>query len=180
MDFGLVVRRTWPALCLLAFSALGGEEAKEAPKRNEWHGVLGCAKCMFAAETKAESHAAALKVGNEVYYLKAGDQVPGAVKDYLARVEQDRLKGEYLVRGEESESEGRKWITVTSLVAKPLPQSPATVAATKRSSGSSSSSSSSGGASGGGQAEEDPDNPDVPPKARHGRKYGRKGGDEGG
>lgn len=131
------------------------EKVADAPAEpaNEWHGTVGCAKCDFADSSGAEECLPSVKTANGIYLLKAGAGAPPAVKEFLARIQEKEMIGDYLIKGELTELDGKKWVAVSSMVAKPLPKTTATLSLNRKK-----NSSGAGGAAadqgGGGGADE--------------------------
>lgn len=115
--------RLFIALFLFAFLAppQAFPEDKPVPVAQtptEWHGVLGCAKC---DHKNSDECLPSIKT-DTLFLLKPGLSAPPAIKDFLERVQNGEMKGEFLLKGELSESNGKKWIAVASMIAKPLPE----------------------------------------------------------
>lgn len=110
------------------------EKAADTPAlpANEWHGTVGCAKCDFGDTTSAEECQPAVKTADGVFILKAAASAPPAVKEYLVRIQNKEMIGEYLIKGEKSELDGKKFVAVTSMVAKPLPKPTATLSLNRK------------------------------------------------
>lgn len=114
-----------------------GEKTADAPAApaNEWHGTVGCAKCDFVDRTNSEECLPAVKTFDGAYLLKPAPAAPPAVKEFLVRIQNKEMIGDYLIKGETTEADGKKWVMVTSMVAKPLPKATATLATTRKKSG---------------------------------------------
>lgn len=65
-----------------ALFVLAGTQAFGADEAKEIKGSAGCAKCCFNTGTAC---AAAVKVGDNVYTLKASDKADAATKDAIAK-----------------------------------------------------------------------------------------------
>lgn len=116
-----------------------GDKTAEAPAlpAPAWHGTVGCAKCTFE-DTSLTECAAAVKTADRVYLLKPGPTAPPAVKEYLVRIQNQEMIGAYLIKGEKTELDGKTYVAVSTMVAKPLPKSTSTLSLnrTNRSQGS--------------------------------------------
>ena len=86
-------------------------------KTSEWTGTVGCAHCNYAEATKAKECAAAFKVGDTIYCLKASEKADDATKEKIKNYKKD-LKGDFTVKGTSSEADGKKWIVADSIAAK--------------------------------------------------------------
>jgi hypothetical protein len=102
----------------LVFAVMAWTARAADPTPKEFTGTVGCAKCDYATQTKAEKCAPVLKVGDDVYFLKLPETAAPTLKDELVQVEKGKLKGDYTVLGVASEEGGKTWITVTSLTQK--------------------------------------------------------------
>jgi hypothetical protein len=60
------------------------------------------------------------------------------VKEYLVRIQNQEMIGAYLIKGEKTELDGKTYVAVSTMVAKPLPKSTSTLSLnrTNRSQGS--------------------------------------------
>lgn len=83
----------------------------------EWSGTVGCMHCNFEAATKAKDCAAALKVGEVVYCLKASEKADEATKAKVTKYKTE-LKGDFTVKGTLVEEKGVKWVVADSITAK--------------------------------------------------------------
>lgn len=102
------------ALAVVVLLLPGALRAGEAAADKEFKGQAGCAACVFAKETKADKCAAAMKVGDTVYLLKACDKADEAAKDALKKVAAGKQGEAYAVRGVEKTEDGKKVIVVSS------------------------------------------------------------------
>lgn len=116
----LLAMSTWAADEKVSDKAADKKADAPAPPANEWHGTVGCAKCDYADQTSATECMPAIKTADGVYLLKAAASAPPAVKEFLERIQNKEMIGDYLVKGEKTEQDGKKWVAVTSMVAKPL------------------------------------------------------------
>lgn len=108
-------------MALVLASWVVGAEKKDEPvvPTNEWHGVVGCAKCDHSGDYS--ECLPSIKTGSGLFLLKPGLLAPPAIKDFLERIKAGDMKGEYLVHGEMAETDGRKWVAVLTMASKPLP-----------------------------------------------------------
>jgi hypothetical protein len=116
----LLAMSTWAADEKVSDKAADKKADTPAPPANEWHGTVGCAKCDYADQTSATECLPSVKTADGVYLLKPAASAPPAVKEFLDRIQNKEMIGDYLIKGEKTEQDGKKWVAVTSMVAKPL------------------------------------------------------------
>jgi hypothetical protein len=109
----------WLSVFVLGFMFSSALKAEDAAK--EFKGTAGCAMCTFGKDTKATKCAAALKVGNVVYMLKAADKADAATKDAIEKAKGVKEGKDMSVMGVEKDEGAIKYIVVQSIKAPAAP-----------------------------------------------------------
>ena len=103
----------WVSVLALGFLFSAALKAEEGSK--EYKGSAGCAMCAFSKETKAEKCAAAFKVGDTVYMLKASEKADDATKAALKKVIGMKAAADMTVTGTVKEEDGKKVLLVDAV-----------------------------------------------------------------